>query len=534
MGFESISTGSGSNTVGNFLDNIQIELAPFVEFTQASSSTPEASSSNLPTLRVNGTVFTAFTVTVLITGGTATRGSDYTTPGNSATLTVTVPAGTYDGSSAGSLFPLPITVLQDTLVEGNETIQLQIQPPTGTNVPYLLTSSAVCGGAAQVDWLYTIIDDDSQLAIVKNVATPVAVAGQPTQFDVSYTITVTNTTPGAIARYSLSDAPGFDPDVGIVSASFTLNGGTATTLPAATPWTLQPQWRNLAIGATDTYVLTVRVNIARGGSVGNDRCVSPSVAGTGLHNAATATTQAGTGTNPTFGANACANTPTPVWATLNKSVTGRVAAADQFLIRMLSAGTPAATAQTSVAGTTATTGVVVLQAGNTLQFDEALVAGGVPLQYTSTIVCTNASSGSTTVLPAGPGSDVGARRQWPEFATAAGDDISCTISNGPAPVDLSITKTNNSSALVPGATTTYVLTVANLGTSVPVTGAQVRDVPGTGLNCPAANVVTCAGPAGACPTAGLTVGTLTSSGGLTLGTLAAGASLTLQFTCNVP
>ncbi|MBC7990940.1 MAG: hypothetical protein H7Y19_15360, partial [Luteimonas sp.] len=139
LGFESISTGGGSNTVGNFLDNIQIQLRPFVEFIQPSSSTPEGASNNLPTLRVNGTVFSAFDVTVLITGDTATLGSDYAASGT--TLTVTIPAGTYDGSSAASLFALPITITQDLLVEGNETIQLQLQPSATSPAPYLLNSS---------------------------------------------------------------------------------------------------------------------------------------------------------------------------------------------------------------------------------------------------------------------------------------------------------------------------------------------------------------------------------------------------------
>ena len=40
IGFEAL-TGT---TSGNLLDNIQVDLAPFVEFTQASSSTPESSS----------------------------------------------------------------------------------------------------------------------------------------------------------------------------------------------------------------------------------------------------------------------------------------------------------------------------------------------------------------------------------------------------------------------------------------------------------------------------------------------------------
>ena len=127
LGFEAISAQGGASN-GNLLDDIQIALAPFVEFTQPSSSTPESASNNQPTLRVNGTVLTAFTVTVNITGGTASRPADYTTPGNLATVTVNVPAGNYDGTSAtGSLFPLPSTVVNDTAYEPNRR-PFQIAP----------------------------------------------------------------------------------------------------------------------------------------------------------------------------------------------------------------------------------------------------------------------------------------------------------------------------------------------------------------------------------------------------------------------
>ena len=59
FGFESISTATGDNSVGNFLDNIQINLAPFVDFVNASSSDLEGDTGsnllvNRPTLRVNG------------------------------------------------------------------------------------------------------------------------------------------------------------------------------------------------------------------------------------------------------------------------------------------------------------------------------------------------------------------------------------------------------------------------------------------------------------------------------------------------
>ena len=551
LGFESISTGSGSNTVGNFLDNIQIELRPFVEFVQTSSSTPESASNNLPTLRVNGTAFSAFNVTVRITGGTATLGADYTTPGNSATLTIAIPAGTYDGVGNGSLFPVPVAVTQDALGEGNETIQFTIAPPAGSSPPFLLTSGTTCGGAAQTTWEYTIVDDDALITMTKDAAAPVAVAGSLTSFDVAYTIVVSNPT-GTSAPYTLVDAPGLDPNVSIVSASSVRGnsgggsgGGLASlTLSGSGPWSLTSADRILTAGATDTYTLTLRIQINQGGPASNDACASPSVGGSGLHNSVTATLQAGG--NPTFTDSACRNTPTPIWATLRKQLQGRNVATDQFQIRLFSSGIQTASATTSGSATpsTANTGQQILSAGTTLQFEEALKANGtgadqVPGSYTAVLSCTNATPGSTTVLPGGSGSALANRQQWPEFTPSAGDVLDCVISNTPGGANLSITKTNTpgingdidqaSDTLIQGASTTYTLVVRNNGPAA-ANGAVVRDPPVAGLSC---GTATCAAAGGSqCPAAtGATLASALQSGaGVAIPLLPAGAANAVTFT----
>ncbi|MEO8365769.1 MAG: hypothetical protein ABI538_06125 [Pseudoxanthomonas sp.] len=551
LGFESISTGSGSNTVGNFLDNIQIELRPFVEFVQASSSTPESASNNPPTLRVNGTVFSAFNVTVQVTGGTATLGTDYTTPGNSTTLTIAIPAGVYDGAGSGSLFALPVTVIQDTTGEANETIQFAITPPGGSSPAFLLTSGTTCGGAAQTTWDYTIIDDDSRITVTKDAAAPVAVAGSLTMFDVVYTIAVNNPSTQN-APYTLVDTPGLDANVGIVSASSVRTnngggsgGGTATpTLTGSGPWSLTASNRTVNAGATDTYTLTVRLQINQGGPASNDTCATPSVGGSGLHNSATATLQA-TG-NPTFSASACRNTPTPVWVTLRKQLQGRNVSTDQFQVRLFSGGIQSASATTSGSATpsTASTGEQVLAAGNTLQFEEALKANGsgadqVPGSYTTLLACTNATAGSTTVLPGGSGSALPNRQQWPEFTPASGDVLDCVVTNIPGGANLSITKTNTpgvsgdidqaSDTVVKGADTTYSLVVRNNGPAA-ANGASVRDTPAAGLSC---GTATCAAAgASQCPAAtGTTLATALQSGaGVAIPLLPAGAANTVTFT----
>jgi uncharacterized repeat protein (TIGR01451 family) len=546
MGFESISTAGGGLTSGNFLDNIHIDLAPFVEFTQASSSSPEATGGNLPTLRVNGTVTTAFTVTVQITGGTATLGTDYTTPGNSTTLTINVPVGTYDGVSSSSLFALPVTITNDASSESNETIVFTILPPPVNNPPFLLASSATCGGAVQTTWTYTIVDDDASISLSKNAAAPVPVAGNAAQADVVYTIVASNPSATTTARYSLVDSPAFDADTSIVSASYRRNGGGATTLPAATPWTLQPQWRALAPCASDTYVVTVRVNVNRGGSVGNDSCASPSTPGNGLHNAVRAVVQ-GSGGNPdaNFDAHACQATPTPVWVTLSKQLQGRVVATDQAQVRIFSGGISAASATTS--GSTlpasASTGVIVLPAGNVLQFEEAIKTNGTGADraltgYRPSISCANSGT-SSPGLPTGPGVDAGNRQQWPEFSPAAGADLDCTITNALRVADLRIVKTNDTDSVVFGSPVTYRITVSNDGPDA-ADGAVLRDpAPTSGLqDCALAAAPACTASGGAaCPATGAGAGQLSianlQGAGVVLPTLPNGGSVTVSVTCTV-
>jgi hypothetical protein len=154
-----ITTDAGS--IGNFLDDIRITLNPFIELSTASASGVESiASANLPTLTVNGTLFAARTVNVSITGGTAIRGTDYTTPGGGATFTVTIPAGTYQNAAV----PLGIQIIDDTTTESSETIQIAL----GTGTGYTVSSTTSCGAAARIASTYTITDNDSPVVLAKN------------------------------------------------------------------------------------------------------------------------------------------------------------------------------------------------------------------------------------------------------------------------------------------------------------------------------------------------------------------------------
>lgn len=199
-----ITTDAGS--YGNLLDDIRISLNPFVELSAASGSGVESiPAANVPALRVSGTLFSARTVNVSITGGTATRGTDYTTPGGGASFTVTIPAGTYQNTTV----PLGINVIDDTATEGSETIQIALSTGTG----YTVSSTSSCGGTPITAATYTITDNDSPVVLTKawtngiaNDAVSLAITGGlvPTAGSSTVGGTTTNATAVAVAGSTLT------------------------------------------------------------------------------------------------------------------------------------------------------------------------------------------------------------------------------------------------------------------------------------------------------------------------------------------
>ena len=199
-----ITTDAGS--YGNFLDDIRISLNPFIELSAATGAGVESiSSTNIPALRISGTLFSARTVNVSITGGTATRGTDYTTPNGAASFTVTVPAGTYQNTTV----PLGINVIDDTAVEGSETIQIAL----GTGTGYTVSSTSSCGGTPITAATYTITDNDSPVVLTKawtngiaNDAVSLTISGGlvPTAGSSTVGGTTTNATAVAVAGSTLT------------------------------------------------------------------------------------------------------------------------------------------------------------------------------------------------------------------------------------------------------------------------------------------------------------------------------------------
>jgi uncharacterized repeat protein (TIGR01451 family) len=173
----------------------------------------------------------------------------------------------------------------------------------------------------------------------------------------------------------------------------------------------------------------------------------------------------------------------------------------------------------------AVTGVILTEAG----------AGATALtDYSTTSACINAAGtavvvGGTALAPSItiPQSITGAT------ANGLAQTITCTLTNTRKTASISITKTDNKAITTSGIANNYVITITNQG-PFPADGAVLTDAVGSGLTCPAGNIVTCSGATNGaiCPAGPLTIANLTGPG-ITVATLPVNGSLQFAYACNV-
>ncbi len=164
------------------------------------------------------------------------------------------------------------------------------------------------------------------------------------------------------------------------------------------------------------------------------------------------------------------NTPFPRLR-LRKALggTGRVFAADQFVMNVAQGASTLATTTTTGTGTTVTTGTTPwaqVTASTVYGFNEAASGSTNLTFYMPTMVCTNANGSSTTTLPNTPAGTI---------TPALGDVVTCTLTNTPRPATVTLIVTKTSAVvsdpvngtvnpkMIPGAVVRYTVSVTNTG-----------------------------------------------------------------------
>ncbi|WP_133621606.1 DUF5979 domain-containing protein, partial [Hydromonas duriensis] len=153
------------------------------------------------------------------------------------------------------------------------------------------------------------------VTIAKTVTSaPSAVSGKPTQFDTTYRLTVSNAS-SAAQTYDLADTFGFDSDVTVVGTptivkSSNVSGTVNSAFTGSSTNTSIITGESIAAGSTatpttETYDVTVRVNVPAGSSTSNDTC-SGTTSGQGLFNTAVLSMSGASDQTAT----ACSSTPT--------------------------------------------------------------------------------------------------------------------------------------------------------------------------------------------------------------------------------
>ena len=485
VGFSSISSVGGSSS-GNFLDAITMTLKPYLEFNTPPANGLESVTSPLSLgLKVTGNVTTALTVPVTVTGGTATLGTDFTTPGGGATFNVTIPVGNY---STVAVVPLGITIINDTLAEASETITFSIGASTAASA-YVTSSTATCGAAPALTTNYTIIDDDRPTLSINKTRS----GGTGT---VVFGISGTNGVPTAVTNIS-TIADNVSTTVPALTNIPITTDGVAVTFTETQP---NSQWRLTAVICTDAN--------AGNAQLGN---TNPSTI--------PATFSGNTVTIPAANvlhtsAISCTVTNTRQFA----DITLRKTWVDAVPNHAVTVSATGLTDLLSVANTATETDTGAAQSvalGSVLTLSE-LFTTGIASNYISSVACTGTSGLVGNTVTVG----------------AADTAIECTYTNKSIAVALTISKTDSKDFATSGGTNNYVISLSNGGPGA-ADGVVLTDVVGVGLVCPPANAVTCSVTAGAavCPAGSLTFADLVT--GVTIATFPNAGAMQFAYACNV-
>lgn len=197
--FGAIQGSDGNNTYGNFIDNVQLSLAPLIDFLPpdpgtnvnvATTTEGNPNAANPPyyylSVRINGATTTAGKVTIALTGlnqyrsfrlGTVKKGTATVTGGLSATadgnlIRLNIPAGTYNPNLPSDYIHIPID-FSDTINEPNDNLLFTLQ---SVDLGNLTIKSTQCSTTDRITVNTQLIDDDYQKRVELPVPSPFKIA----------------------------------------------------------------------------------------------------------------------------------------------------------------------------------------------------------------------------------------------------------------------------------------------------------------------------------------------------------------------
>jgi hypothetical protein len=350
----SYELGSPTSATVTIADNDSIPPPPAVTVTAPDASAGEPSNTGTFTITRSGSTTGSLAVTFAVSG-TATSGTDYTSLGSS----VTIPAGSASAT-------LTVTPVDDSLVEGSETVILSLSSSTSYTVGS--PSSATV----------TLADNDVALPTV-TVSAPDASAGEPSNTG-TFTITRSGSTTGSLAvTFAVSGTATSGADYTAIGTSVTLASGAVSATVTVSPLD------DAAVEGSETVVLTLASNAAY--TVGSPSSATVTIADndTALPAVTVSATDASAAEPSNVGVFTVTRTgATPAGLTVNFSVGGTAAGGTDY--------TPLGTSVTIPAGQASATVTVTPVDDTTVEGSETVV-----LTLASNAAYTVGSPSSATV-----------------------------------------------------------------------------------------------------------------------------------------
>ncbi|NER18461.1 Calx-beta domain-containing protein, partial [Spongiivirga citrea] len=167
-------TGPSGFTFEGEVEDYRVEVqSSFVEFASDNYAAVE-STTDSPVLQLSGALPAPLTIDLIVSGGSATVGSDFTN-----STAITIPSGVTTYTIPTSIF----AIIDDTLLEASETINFTLANPASG----LVIGDANSDTTTQSTTIYTITDNDAASIAINNVTVAEDIASGLATFTVTLT-----------------------------------------------------------------------------------------------------------------------------------------------------------------------------------------------------------------------------------------------------------------------------------------------------------------------------------------------------------